>query len=202
MGHDLVLWQRESGKVVAKAGTGARGADWISFNGNGLLLAVSSSARPMYPHAVTEVWRVWPDDGVRRITALRATTALFAPAGDVLATADADGLGLETVSADGSLRGAVTLSPSGHMSAISFSSEGGLLAVAHDNGTVDLWTVRDPQHPARLTPAGGGPMLADGPITSVGFAPDGKRLVVVGSKAELWNITSLPIPCCQRSSTR
>ncbi|MFD7477696.1 caspase family protein [Streptomyces sp. NPDC059837] len=190
VGRDLVLWQSDSGKVVAQAGTGARGADRISFKSNGRLLAVSSSARPMYPHAIAEIWRVWPDDGVRRVAVLRATTGLFAPAGDVLATAGADGLRLKTVSADGSLRGAAALSPSGRMSAISFSSEGGLLAVAHDNGTVDLWTARDPQHPTRLTPAGDGPMLADGPITSVGFAPDDKRLVVVGTKTELWNITS------------
>ncbi|MEU9305456.1 WD40 repeat domain-containing protein [Streptomyces sp. NPDC048269] len=67
--------------------------------------------------------------------------------------------------------------PDGTSASLEFSPDGHTLAVGNSAGTVNLWNMTDPHHPASR----GKPLaVAAGPITSVAFSPDGRTLAVGG----------------------
>ncbi len=75
----------------------------------------------------------------------------------------------------------------GAVNAVQFSPKGGMLASASEDGTVRLWNVRDPAHPAPL----GRPLLGHrGGVETVAFSPDGQVLASGGkdSTVRLWDI--------------
>jgi WD40 repeat protein/transcriptional regulator with XRE-family HTH domain len=83
--------------------------------------------------------------------------------------------------------------------AVSLSPRHTLLAVAAADGTLRLWNVASPSHPARL----GGPLAnyRDSPLYTTAISPDGKILAAAGADKtiSLWNITDpdRPIPLGQ-----
>jgi len=80
--------------------------------------------------------------------------------------------------------------------AVSLSPSHTLLAVAAANGTLRLWNVASPSHPAGV----GGPLMnyRDSPLYTTAISPDGKILAAAGAgrTVSLWNITDpgRPIP--------
>jgi WD40 repeat protein len=61
-----------------------------------------------------------------------------------------------------------------HVTAIAFRADGRILAAGDESGTIRIWNVSDPRHPAPI----GGPLREHtDAITDVAFAPDGHSLV-------------------------
>jgi WD40 repeat protein/transcriptional regulator with XRE-family HTH domain len=80
--------------------------------------------------------------------------------------------------------------------AVSLSPSHTLLAVAAADGTLRLWNVASPSHPAGV----GGPLMnyPDSPLYTTAISPDGKILAAAGEDktVSLWNITDpgRPVP--------
>ena len=100
-----------------------------------------------------------------------------------------------------SVMNAATLAPigrplvvtsSGYAESVAFSPAGQVLATGSDDGTVRLFSMADPAHPAPLAKVqDSGP-----PVYTVVFAPNGDTLAAASTddKTRLWNVTSPAAP--------
>jgi WD40 repeat protein/transcriptional regulator with XRE-family HTH domain len=81
------------------------------------------------------------------------------------------------------------LGPPGVMQSVATTSGGHIMAAGGENGTVQLWSLADPAHPAPL-----GKPLSTGTTTifSVAFSPNGQTLATGGSNniVRLWDVAN------------
>jgi WD40 repeat protein len=82
------------------------------------------------------------------------------------------------------------------VSAVAFSSNGHIVAVAGDNGT-QLWNVTDPGDPLLLGKSLGHPSAAG---ISLVFGPDGRSLITIGTALRIWNLPPTVLTDCPNDS--
>ena len=75
----------------------------------------------------------------------------------------------------------------GSVNSVAFSRNGRTLAVACDNGAVQLWDVADPAH---ARPLGQAPISISAPVSSVAFSPAGQTLAAGNDDGmiQLWDV--------------
>ena len=108
------------------------------------------------------------------------------PGQPLLAAATGTGIRLDDP-ASGTTKGSV---PDAGSPAVAFSPDGRLLAAAGPNGTIEVWNVARPAHPALITRLAG----RGSPFVSVAFSPDGSLLGALDDNATawVWGVASLP----------
>src|SRR2546423_647790 len=140
----------------------------------------NSASRPIRSHTPQAYSSLFSGAGLPgTINVAGVTNAAFSPDGRLLAMIAGQQVKLWS-RVTHSIAG-VTPAPGGATWA-AFDTAGDLLGVAEGSGTIQLWNISSPQHPANIASIAG----PTGPVQQVTFSPSGHLLVAAGWDHNVW----------------
>ena len=193
---NLILWAVATGDQIATIPH----QGWpsaLAFSSDSKMLATSES----YPRKAIRLWDVATVTEIATILDQRANTLAFSPNGDILISADYNGIKIWDVETREKIKSVSTPSRIGWPNSISFSPDGKTFAIANSRsgsnartnesfayGTIQIWeaeTLREITAFAHTVP-----------VYSVSFSPDGNLLAAGTPEGtiEIWDATEWKWP--------
>jgi WD40 repeat protein len=169
------LWSLPTPVLLADGSVNA-----IAYNSSGSLLAVGSDNLELWNPGRRTLITAVPVPGGSFVNAVAFS------AGGILAAGYGDGMA-QLWTADGTaLTPPLRVTASGMVESVAFSPSGSLLAVGSDDGTVRLWSVRDPARPVLLAVEHDSGTI----VFCVAFSPSGQLLAAASADnlTRLWSV--------------
>ena len=193
---NLILWDVATGNQIATF-PHQGWPDALVFSSDSKMLATSES----YPIKSIRLWDVETVTEIGSILDQRAKTLAFSPNGDILISADYNGIKIWNVETREKIKSVPTPSRIGWPNSISFSPDGKTFAVANSRnggnartgesfayGTIQIWDVETMREITAFAHTA--------PVYSVSFSPDGNLLAAGTPEGtiEIWDSTEWKFP--------